>query len=136
MSSVSDPPLDSRSTSELIQDLAELTARLVRTELALAKAEMSAKAKRAGVGAGLIAAAALLSAYAVGALVVGVILAVALVLPAWAAGLVVGAAMLVVAGLLVWQGSRQLKRATPPVPAETIASVRADVDEITTRARR
>ena len=135
MSSVSDPPIANRSTSQLIQDLTELTARLVRTELALAKAEMSAKAQRAGLGAGLIAGATLLVAYAVGALVLGLILAVALVLPAWAAGLVVGVALLAVAALLAWLGSRQLQRATPPLE-ETIASVRADVDEITTRALR
>ena len=135
MSWVSDPPFANRSTSQLIQDLTELTARLVRTEIALAKAEMTATAKRAGLGAGLIAAAALLSVYAVGALVLGVILAVALVLPAWAAALVVGVALLAIAALLVWLGSRQLERATAPLE-ETIASVRADVDEITTRALR
>src|SRR4051812_49555301 len=42
------------SAGELVGQAAEQISRLVRDELALAKAEMTEKGKRAGVGAGLL----------------------------------------------------------------------------------
>lgn len=43
------------STAELVQRAAEQVSRLVRDELALARAELTAKGKHAGIGAGLLA---------------------------------------------------------------------------------
>lgn len=41
------------STAELLKELSEQTTRLVRGEVELAKAELSVKGKRAGLGAGM-----------------------------------------------------------------------------------
>ena len=127
--------LSGRPITELIQQTSELASRLVTNELALARAELSQKAKHAGIGAGLSGAAGLLSAYALGALVAALILGLAEWLPAWAAALVAAAIVLLVAGLLGLLARGQFKRATPLVPEEAVASVKSDIDEITRRVR-
>lgn len=116
------PPL-----SAILGDLRAQFTRLVRGELALLKKELTGKLVRLGVGIGMFVVAALLAFFAVAVLVAAAVLAVALVLPAWLAALLVGVALLVVAALLALFGIRSLKRAMPPLPEETIASVRADL---------
>jgi Putative Actinobacterial Holin-X, holin superfamily III len=125
-----------RSTGELVQQLSEQVSRLIRDELRLARLELSDKGKRAGIGAGLFGGGGLLGAYGVAAVIAAVALALALVLPAWAAALIVGAVLLAAAGLLALLGRNQVRRATPPVPQQTIESVKADVDVVKERASR
>ena len=48
-------------------------------------------------------------------------------LPAWVAALIVTAVWGVVAGPLPWSGESRLKRATPPVPEQTVETVKEDV---------
>ncbi|GAB3988862.1 hypothetical protein GCM10029978_112370 [Actinoallomurus acanthiterrae] len=50
--------------------------------------------------------------------------------PVWAAALVVGMVLLAAGAVLTLSGRKKLGRATPPAPAQTAASVRADVQEI------
>ena len=54
----------------------------------------------------------------------------------WLAALIVGAALLAIAGVAALMGKGRIKQATPPVPAEAVESVKADVEEIKERARR
>jgi hypothetical protein len=120
-------PIESLSTAELIKQASEQLSTLVRDELALARVEMTGKAKRAGLGAGLFGGAGMISLYGVFGLLTGAVLAIAHVIPDWAAALAVGGFLLVVAGLLALAGGRQLKRVPPPVPGSAVTSVRADV---------
>ncbi len=80
------------STAELVQRAAEQMSRLVRDELALARAELTEKGKHAGIGLGLLAGGAALAFFGLGALLTAAILALALVLPAWGAAPKVAAA--------------------------------------------
>ncbi|MEV5552793.1 phage holin family protein [Nonomuraea wenchangensis] len=123
-------------TQKLVSDLSAQVTRLVKDELRLARMELTAKGKRAGLGAGLFGAAGTAAFYGGAALVAAVILLLALVMPAWVAALVVGVVLLVVAAVLGLVGKNQVQRATPPVPVETIASVKADIDMVKERAHR
>ena len=58
------------------------------------------------------------------------IIAISGVVAAWLAALTVGAALLAAAGCAALVRKRRLQTATPPVPEATVASVKADVDEI------
>ncbi len=118
------------STAELVQRAAEQVARLVRDELALARAELTQKGKHAGIGLGLLGGGGALAFFGAGALVTAAILLLALVLPAWAAALIVAAALFLLAGVLALVGKQQVGRAVPPVPAATVRSLRADVDVV------
>jgi hypothetical protein len=118
---------DDRSVPELMRELSDQTVSLVRQEVDLAKAELAAKGKRAGLGAGLFGGASLFGVYAVGALTACAILALSLVVSGWLAALVVAAVLGVVAGVLALVGAKSVKRGVPPVPEETIESVKEDV---------
>jgi uncharacterized membrane protein YqjE len=124
------------TTGELVTRLSAQLSELVRGELALAKAELAQKGKRAGIGAGLAGAAGVLALYGVGALITTVIAALALVLPVWAAALIVAVVIFIVAGVLGLLGKNQIQRATPPVPENTVESVKRDVATVTERIKR
>jgi uncharacterized membrane protein YqjE len=109
---------------------------LVRGELRLALVELKRKGRRVGTGAGLIGAAGLLALFGFGALVIAAIAALALVLALWAAALIVGGAILSLAGLLAVAGMSQVKRGTPLVPEQAIASTKRDVQAIRKRLKR
>jgi hypothetical protein len=72
---------DDRSIAELVKGLSQQSSELARKEVELAKAEMSLKAKRLGIGAGAFGAAGLVGLLALGALTATMILALA---GAWA----------------------------------------------------
>ena len=124
------------TTGELVTRLSTQISELVRGELALAKAELAQKGKRAGIGAGLAGTAGVLALYGVGALITTVIAALALVLPVWAAALIVAVVIFIVAGVLGLLGKNQIQRATPPVPESTVESVKRDVATVTERIKR
>jgi len=125
---------DDRSAGELVQQLSEQVSRLVRDELRLAQLEMTRKGKRAGIGLGMAGGGGLIGLFGVGALVACVVLALALTMAAWLAALIAGAGLLLIASGLALLGRRQLQRATPPIPAAAVDSVKADVQEIKERA--
>lgn len=127
---MSERELPKRSLFKLIGDLPGYLVELLRSELERLKQELIEKAKHLGVGVGLIAAGAFFAFFAFGVLVTAAILGIATALPAWLAALIVAFALLVITTILVLIGVNQLKRGVPPVPEETIASVKEDVNAI------
>ena len=136
-SSTTRPPQDQEhSAGELVKMMSEQVSALIRNELKLAQMEMTSKGKQAALGAGMFGASGVVAVYGVGCLLACVIIALSGVVAAWLAALIVGVALLAVAGCAALVGKRRLQTATPPVPAETVASVKADVDEIKERVHR
>ena len=129
-------PSEERSTGELVKQMSEQVTALVREEVKLAQLEMTRKGKQFGVGAGMISGGGLIALYGVGCLIACAVLAISEALAAWLAALIVGLVLLAVAGVTAQAGKRRMKTAVPPVPAETVDSVKADVEEIKERARR
>ena len=114
----------------LVEQLSEQTTRLVRAEIALAKAEMTTKAKASGIGAGLFGGAAAIVFYALGVLIWAAVLGLGEAWPLWLSALVIGVAMLLLAGLLAMIGSRQFKRAS--TRPESIDRVKSDIATVRT----
>ncbi len=129
-------PGQDRSTGELVKQLSEQVTVLIRDELKLAQLEMTRKGRQAGVGAGLLGGSGVVALYGVGCLIACAIIAISGVVAAWLAALIVGAALLAVAATAALIGRRRLQAATPPVPEQTVDSVKTDVEEIKERARR
>ena len=94
----------------------------------LAKAEVSAKAKRLGIGAGAFGGAALVGLFALGALTATLILALGTFLEPWLAALIVTALYGAIAGVLALTGKRKVDEGTPPVPERAIESTKQDVE--------
>lgn len=118
------------STGELISRLTTDFSTLVRDELRLATAEMSGKAKKAGVGAGMFGAAGLLALYGVGVLLAAIIAALALVMDVWLAALIVAVVLLIAAGIAALLGKNKVSEVGSPMPEKTVESVKADVDAV------
>lgn len=124
------PPPDPKdaSTGELIGQLSDQVTRLVREEVRLAQAEVTQKAKRFGIGAGLFGGAGVMALLGVTALLVALILGIATTgLPGWLAAIIVAGGLFLIAGVLALLGKRDVQKAAPPLPTETIASVQQDI---------
>ena len=122
-----DVAVEDASSAQLVSRLTQQSTELIRSELRLAQAEMTEKAKHAGVGAGLFGGAGLVALYGVGALVATAILALALVLPAWLAALIVTVVLFAVAGIVALVGRKQVSQATPAAPEQAIDGVKRDI---------
>jgi uncharacterized membrane protein YqjE len=130
-----DPRLDDLPVAELLKRLSEQTSTLVRQELDLAKAELTVKGKRMGTGAGMFGGAGLFALYALGALTATVILVLSTAIAAWLAALIVAVVYAAIAGVLALTGKRKVQQATPPVPEQTVDSVKEDVQWTKQRAK-
>lgn len=111
----------------LIADVPRLIGDLVRAEIQAAKDEIAGKLKAAGIGVGLLVGAGLFALFALMVLLAAAVLGLATVLPAWAAALIVGGALLLIAVVIALIGVSALKRGVPPMPTDTMDSVKEDV---------
>ena len=123
-------PVADQSTAELVQRASEQLSKLVRDEIALAKAELAEKGKHAGIGIGLFGAGDVFVFYGVGAAIATLIIVFDIFLPLWLAALIWTAALFLVAGILALIGKNQVTKAVPPEPSSAIESVKLDVDEV------
>jgi uncharacterized membrane protein YqjE len=121
---------------DLVQELSQQTAALVRQEMRLAQVEMQEKGKRVGIGAGMFGGAGLVALYGVGAVIAAVIVLISTAIEPWLAALIVGVVLLAVAGVLALLGRKQVDQATPPKPERAMESVQRDVDHVKERASR
>jgi hypothetical protein len=120
-----------RSVFALIAEIPTLVTDLVQREIELVKTELIAKFKALGVGAGIIAAALLVLLAMLGVLLTAAIFALTLTgLPGWAAALIVAGVLLIVAVILGLIGYSILKRGVPPMPTESIDSIKRDIRAI------
>jgi hypothetical protein len=124
--------LENQSPAGLLSRLVSNLAELVRNEIALAKAELSASTTRAK--GGIVAFIGAVSTLLAGSLtlVAAIILALAKVMEPWLAALIVGVAISAV-GLLLLHGAR--KKLLPPHLEidRTRAAVRHDVEVLARR---
>ena len=119
--------LRDRPVGELLKQLSQETTTLVRQELELAKAEMTEKGKRAGIGIGMFSAAGVLAFFGLGTLITTAILALALVLDAWLAALIVAVVLLLAAGGFALSGRSKVAEASPAAPQRAVAGVKEDL---------
>jgi MFS family permease len=124
------PPeeLRDRPIGDLVKQLAGQTSTLVRQEIDLATAELTQKGRVAGQGAGMYGAASVVGLLAAGALTACVILALSEVVADWLAALIVALVLGAVAAVLALQGRNRVRAATPPVPQQTVETVKEDVE--------
>ncbi len=121
---------DRPSLGELVQNLSEKLSQLIRDEIQLARTELAAKAKHAGLGIGLFAAAGFLAFFAFATLVATAVLGLANAVPAWLAALIVAVLLLVLAGVLGLVGKKALERGMPPTPERAQESVKQDIQAV------
>jgi len=128
--------LKDQPVGDLVKQLSEQTATLVRKEMQLGQLELQEKAKRGGLGAGLFGGAGLIAVFGVGALVAAAVAALATTLALWLSALIVGAVLLAIAGIAALMGKKQVEQAVPPAPEQAVESGKRTIDEVKGRAGR
>jgi len=129
-SSIPFNPKTRQSLITLLRELPGLLVRLAKAELQQFLTGLKAKLLQAGIGIALFLVAAFFALTGFWVLVVAAVLGLAEVLPAWLAALIVAVVFLVLAGLLALLGVGRLKKGLPPVPKESLDSVKEDVDAV------
>ena len=121
------PDPSDRSIKEIVDVLRPQVQELVAKQTELARTELVPVAKRAGLAAGLLGAAAVfMLLFLVFLSLTGVYLLI-LFLPLWVAALIVSVILLVVGGILAAAGASILRRLDPK-PHKTIATLQQNVN--------
>ena len=113
---------EQRSLGSLFAELAQETGTLVRKEVQLASAEMTAKAKIAGREAAVVATGGAIAVLGAMALVAALILALGTLIPLWVSALLVGAMLAGTGGALAVLGIRAFK-GIEKAPRQTIETL-------------
>ena len=109
MTSQNDIP--ERTLGQLVADATHDISSIMRSEIALAKAEIGADAKKAGVGAGMLAAAGVFAFLALVLLLIAAAYGlVAAGLPQWLSFLIVAGVLLAVGAILALVGKASISK--------------------------
>jgi hypothetical protein len=119
--------LRERPIGDLLKQLSEDTAKLVRKEVELARAEVTQKGKQAGIGAGMFGGSGVAGLLALGALTACLIALLATGMETWVAALIVTVLWTAIAGVLALLGRNRVQEATPPVE-QTVETIKEDVE--------
>lgn len=120
--------LKDQPLADLLRQLSQETATLVRQEIELAKAEVTQKGKTAGVGVGIVGAAGVVALLALGALTACLVLVLDIWMPAWVAALIIAVVLGGVAAFLGLRGKEKVQEAGAPVPEQTVETVKEDIE--------
>ena len=113
------------SLGELVGQATKDLSTLVRKEVELAKAELSAEVAKAGKGAGMFGGAGVAGLYGLGFLSLAAMFGLGAVMPLGWAALVVGAVYVLLAGILALTGKRAFRDFSPK-PERTIKTLKED----------
>jgi Putative Actinobacterial Holin-X, holin superfamily III len=111
----------------LAQTVSEQAVALVRQEVGRARRELTAKAREASTGTAMVAGGALLGTLAAGTGTAALVLALSRRPEPTAAALGVTGLYAGAGALLARQGLVRLRAAAPPVPEQTVRSVKKDL---------
>jgi uncharacterized membrane protein YqjE len=126
---------DERSLGELTKQLTRDVSAMVRSEVALAKIEVSSRARGLARGVAMAVVAAMFGVIALACLVAAAVAALSLVVAVWLAALIVAAVAVVLAAGAGLAGVRAIRSASPPLPVETVESAKEDVAWVKARAK-
>ena len=118
-------PMENRPLGDLFGDLAADMSNLVRQEVALAKLEVTQKAKYLGRNVGYLVVGGAVAYAGMLAVIAAIIMLLDRVLPAWGAALLVGVVVAVIAWLMIGKALGALQQADL-TPRETVETLKED----------
>lgn len=116
---------EDRSLGELFGELTREIGTLFRSEVTLAKTEMTQKAAQAGKDVGFLAAGGAVAYAGLLTLIAALVLGLATFLPAWVSALIVGLIVVAIGAFLVYRGISNLQH-EDFAPQQTIDSLQED----------
>lgn len=118
-------PLENLPLGDLLGDLATNMSNLVRQEVALAKVEITQKAKHVGRNVGYLVIGGAVAYAALLAIIAAIIMLLAKVVPHWGAALIVGAVVGAIGWMLIGKAMVALQQ-TDLTPRETVETLKED----------
>lgn len=118
-----------RTLGQLVADATQDISTIVRSEIALAKAEVTAEAKIAGKGAGMLAGAAFVGLLGLIFLFHTLANLLAVWLPLWAGYLITTVVLFVLAAILGLVGKNSMSKVKPK-PERTIKNAQETIEAI------
>ena len=118
-------PMDNRPLGDLFGDLASDMSNLVRQEVALAKLEVTQKAKYLGRNVGYLVVGGAVAYAGLLAVIAAIIMLLDRYMPAWGAALLVGVVVALVAWLMIGKAVSALQQADL-TPRETVETLKED----------
>lgn len=122
------------SVGELVGQVTSDLSTLMRQEFELAKAEMTAEAKKAGKGAGMLGAAGFMGYLAAIFASLTLMFLLDLFLPLWAAALIV-TVLYGVVGYVLYSKGRKKIQTVDPKPRQTVETLKEDVQWAKSQSR-
>ena len=120
-----DRSLENKPLGDLFGDLASEMANLVRQEVALAKVEMTQKAKGIGKNVGYLVVGGAVGYAALLAVIAAIIMLLDNYMPAWGAALLVGILIAGISWLMIGKALNALQE-TEITPRETVETLKED----------
>ena len=118
-------PIENKPLGDLFSDLATDMSSLVRQEVALAKLEITQKAKHIGTNVGYLVIGGAVAYAGLLAVVAAIIMLLAKVMPHWGSALLVGIVIAGIAWLLIGKALAALQQ-TDLTPRETVETLKED----------
>ena len=118
-------PMDNRPLGDLFGDLASDMSNLVRQEVALAKLEVTQKAKYLGRNVGYLVVGGAVAYAGLLAVIAAIIMLLDNYMPSWGAALLVGVVVALVAWLMIGKAAAALQQADL-TPRETVETLKED----------
>ena len=118
-------PMENRPLGDLFSDLATDMSSLVRQEVALAKLEITQKAKYLGRNVGYLIVGGAVAYAGLLAVIAAIIMLLDRVMPAWGAALLVGVLVAGIAWLLIGKAMSALQQADL-TPRDTVETLKED----------
>ena len=125
MQRMNDNRLENRPLGDLFGDLATEMSNLVRQEVALARVELSQKAKHIGKNVGYLVVGGAVAYAAALAIIAAIIMLLARYMPDWGAALLVGIIVAGVGWLLIGKALSALQQ-TEVTPRQTVETLKED----------
>ena len=118
-------PLENLPLGDLLGDLATNMSNLVRQEVALAKVEITQKAKHVGRNVGYLVIGGAVAYAALLAIIAAIIMLLAKVVPHWGSALIVGGVVGAIGWMLIGKAMVALQQ-TDLTPHETVETLKED----------
>ena len=118
-------PMENRPLGDLFSDLASDMSNLVRQEVALAKLEVTQKAKYLGRNVGYLVVGGAVAYAGLLAVIAAIIMLLDNYMPAWGAALLVGVVVALVAWMMIGKAISALQQADL-TPHETVETLKED----------
>ncbi len=125
---------NNRSIADVLQDILANVQAIIRSEVRLAKTEITEELTKAGRAAGMMGAGVLTAVFTVWLLLLTILFALATVMPMWGAALLLFVIMSIVTAILLTAGKKRLKT-VHTTPEKTIESMKENVEWVKSQTK-